>query len=237
MKNQSLRHRLLFIGALLAPSILLPGPGGSALGITIKGDHSRGSSVLCRKAVRQAEQRHRIPAQLLSAVSIVESGRWSKARREVIAWPWTVHAEGRGRYLKSKAAAVAEVKRLKARGIKNIDVGCMQVNLRYHPKAFRNLEQAFEPKSNVAYAARFLADLQRETRSWTAAVGRYHSKTPKYNLPYRQKVQAAWRGERRRAAAARRVKVQARVEHRASSKRRSLYQRRFSSIGRLYVRR
>ena len=54
-------------------------------------------------------------------------------------------AEGRGRYLPSKEAAIAEVQALKAKGITNIDVGCMQVNLYYHGSNFDDLNEAFDP--------------------------------------------------------------------------------------------
>ena len=37
------------------------------------------------------------------------------------------------------AAAIAAVTRLRARGIRNIDVGCMQVNLHYHGQHFETL--------------------------------------------------------------------------------------------------
>ena len=36
----------------------------------------------------------------------------------------------------------------------------MQVNLGYHPDAFEDLEQAFDPTYNVAYAASFLVELR-----------------------------------------------------------------------------
>jgi hypothetical protein len=134
---------------------------------------------------------------------LTESGKWDPSSKAQIAWPWTVYAEGRGRYLKSKSAAVREVLRLRARGVKNIDVGCMQVNLKYHPDAFASLDKAFEPMSNADYAASFLKSLYRQHRSWTRAVEHYHSSTPKYRLPYRKKVMRAWQNERRRSYAAR----------------------------------
>ncbi|HJO71542.1 MAG: hypothetical protein QF450_07035 [Rhodospirillales bacterium] len=63
------------------------------------------------------------------------------------------------------------MRRLSARGVRNIDVGCMQVNLLYHKDAFATLEEAFEPASNAAYAARFLKDLYATSGSWSAAAG------------------------------------------------------------------
>jgi hypothetical protein len=94
---------------------------------------------LCRKAVAQANGDGELPKHLLTAIAQVESGRWHKASGEKLAWPWTVTAEGKGRHLPSKEAALAEIKSLQSRGVSSIDVGCMQINLRHHPEAFEDL--------------------------------------------------------------------------------------------------
>ncbi len=151
---------------------------------------------LCAEPMTRVEQAHGLPTHLLQAIAKVESGRWNRDQAAIFAWPWTVMAEGRGRFLPDKAAAVAEVRALLARGVRNIDVGCMQVNLHHHPRAFASLEEAFDPARNLAYAAGFLARLRVEARSWTRAIGRYHSSTPVYGNRYRRKVLKAWREER-----------------------------------------
>jgi len=148
---------------------------------------------LCAAAVSGAETRHRIPRRLLHAVSLIESGRWHARRERAVAWPWTVQAEGKGQFYPTKRAAMAAVAALRRRGVANIDVGCMQVNLMHHPKAFASLETAFDPAHNTAYAAAFLAGLKRKHNSWRAAVQRYHSSTPENRIPYQKKVFAAWR--------------------------------------------
>ena len=153
---------------------------------------------LCAREIDRAEQSQRIPDRLLSAIAQVESGRWNAEAQAILAWPWTVMAEGRGRYLPTKEAAIAEVRALRARGVSNIDVGCMQVNLHHHPDAFATLAEAFDPTRNVAYAAQFLARLKMKKRSWVKAVAHYHSATPALHRVYRAKVYEAWRAERRR---------------------------------------
>ena len=150
----------------------------------------------CAEPMTRVEQAHGLPAHLLQAIAKVESGRWNRDRAAIFAWPWTVMAEGRGRFLPDKAAAIAEVRALLARGVRNIDVGCMQVNLHHHPRAFASLEEAFDPARNLTYAAGFLTRLRVEARSWTRAIGRYHSSTPVYGNRYRRKVLKAWREER-----------------------------------------
>ena len=78
--------------------------------------------------------------------------------------------------------AVEAVKELQRRGTRNIDVGCMQINLLYHSDAFDSIESAFEPSINVAYGAKYLSALHNETGSWFTAVRRYHS--PIQNITY-----------------------------------------------------
>ncbi len=164
---------------------------------------------LCREAIAAAEQAGELPPHLLAAIARTESGRWHRERSENLAWPWTVMAEGEGRFLPTKAAAIETVRDLQARGVRNIDVGCMQVNLHYHPQAFESLEAAFDPAVNVAYAAGFLTELRAEARSWTRAVGQYHSREAIRGNGYRAKVFKAWREERHRANRARQAALRA----------------------------
>ncbi len=154
---------------------------------------------LCPSLIEAAEQAMELPAHLLQSISKVESGRWNEAEGARLAWPWTVSAKGKGRYLPSKQAMLKEIRALQRRGIKSIDVGCMQVNLKYHGDAFDSLEQAVDPVHNVAYAAVFLSQLREGSRSWPKAVGHYHSQTPKLGSKYRRKVMDAWRQEKRLA--------------------------------------
>ena len=160
---------------------------------------ARDTAGLCQRATAGQESARRIPRKLLHAISIAESGRWDKNRRENTAWPWTVTSGGKGRYLPTKQAAIRTVRKLKRQGVRNIDVGCMQINLKYHPKAFKSLDDAFDPGKNAAYAAKFLVKLRQDKRSWVQAVKHYHSATRALHNPYRAKVYKIWRAERRRA--------------------------------------
>ncbi|GHT91148.1 hypothetical protein FACS1894122_03060 [Alphaproteobacteria bacterium] len=148
---------------------------------------------LCENEIIVAEKKHNIPRKLLMAIGTVESGRAADSSKQKRPWPWTICAEGKSYYCSTKSAAIAIVKRIMARGVRNIDVGCMQVNLLHHSKAFKNLEEAFTPKNNVAYAANFFAELRKDAKSWTHAVGYYHSRASKYYKPYCNLVYDAWK--------------------------------------------
>ncbi|TCI00604.1 murein transglycosylase [Roseococcus sp. SYP-B2431] len=154
----------------------------------------------CRAAIAQAERGAGIPAGLLQAIGRVESGRRNPETGIAGPWPWTLNAEGRGRFFPTREAAIAAVRELQGRGVRIIDVGCMQVNLHHHPRAFANLEEAFDPPANARYAARFLAELQSTRADWMVAAGHYHSQTPDLAQAYRARVQAAWPAEQARAA-------------------------------------
>lgn len=156
-------------------------------------------SSLCRSAIAAAERGAGVPERLMVAIGLVESGR-RDASGQSGPWPWTINAEGQGRYFESKAEAIAAVRELQARGVRSIDVGCMQVNLRHHPTAFDTLDDAFDPVLNTRYAARFLTQLLAQTGSWPRAVAGYHSLTPEIGDGYAAKVLAVWPRERERPA-------------------------------------
>jgi hypothetical protein len=156
---------------------------------------------ICARETQATEQAMAIPAHLLGAISLAESGRWDADAQASFAWPWTVTAEGRGRYFPTKAAALAEVRRLMKRGLTNIDVGCMQINLYYHGGAFADIAEAMDPAANTAYAGQYLKNLFASTGSWTRAAGYYHSMTPERSDAYKDKVVGLWTQTRRLARA------------------------------------
>ena len=182
-------RRMAWVAALwVALAAVWAAPAAAAL-------PAAGAERACADQAARYEQTYGIPSRLLDAISKVESGRWDEDRRVTVAWPWTVTARGNGKYFPSKAEAVAEVRRLKAAGVSSIDVGCMQVNLQYHPDAFGSLDEAFDPASNVAYAARFLKGLYGATSHWPTAASYYHSQTPSLAAEYRERLMKVWNGE------------------------------------------
>ena len=61
------------------------------------------------------------------------------------------------------------------KGVKLIDLGCMQINHYYHGDKFVSVRAMFDPARNVEYAARFLKELKQREGSWTMAVARYNA--------------------------------------------------------------
>ncbi|GAA0602031.1 hypothetical protein GCM10009416_44850 [Craurococcus roseus] len=150
---------------------------------------------LCRAAVAAVEREAGLPPRLLAAMARVETGRRDPDTGRFHPWPWTINAEGRGSFFPTKAAAIAAVQALQAQGVRSIDVGCMQINLRHHAKAFASLEEAFDPLANARYAARFLRDLQATRGDWMRSASHYHSQTPELAEAYRARIAAALEAE------------------------------------------
>jgi hypothetical protein len=153
-----------------------------------------GAGETCRDQAAIAERAAGIPEGLLLAIGKRESGLYDPQYGAALPWPWAVNREGEDRYLATRDEAIAFVAAAQRAGSRSIDVGCFQVNLKYHPMAFASLEEAFDPAFNAAYAARFLATLYARAQSWEAAVANYHSATPWHGVPYREAVFATWRG-------------------------------------------
>ena len=145
---------------------------------------------LCIAAIRAAERSFDLPAGLLMAVALTETGR--RIGDVLAPWPWSINAAGEGAWLDHRRAAIERTRALQASGVESIDVGCMQVNLKWHEAAFDSLEAAFDPRTNVTYAARHLRELRVRSRGWLEAAGHYHSADPARARPYLARLSRNW---------------------------------------------
>jgi soluble lytic murein transglycosylase-like protein len=154
----------------------------------------------CRRAIANAERLAGIPEHLLSSIARIESGRRDPQTGLVDPWPWSINVEGVDHIYETEPEVIAAVQMFQSQGHRSIDVGCIQVNLMYHPDAFATLEQAFDPKGNADYGAKFLTELYKQTGSWERATAYYHSATPELGEPYERKVIAALPEEQKQAS-------------------------------------
>jgi hypothetical protein len=174
------------IGAVVVLAVAL------AVGIATASASDEAGS--CLSLIKNAEKSRAIPRGLLEAIAFTESSRMA-VNGQRVPWPWTVNAQGQGYYFETKKDAIAFVEVLQAQGVNVIDVGCMQVDLYYHPSAFASLDAAFDPATNVSYAAQLLSELKSETGDWQVATQYYHSRTPDLGRAYAQRVIANGFGE------------------------------------------
>lgn len=137
----------------------------------------------CHAHLNHAETQFGIPRNILKAIALTESGQYIKGKG-MVAWPWTINVSGKGYFFETKEKAVQAARMLEKKGQKNFDMGCMQINNYHHGQAFASFEQAFDPKANVNYGAKFLKQLYDKNKSWNTAVGHYHSATPEHSATY-----------------------------------------------------
>ncbi|MEI6800182.1 MAG: transglycosylase SLT domain-containing protein [Pseudomonadota bacterium] len=133
-----------------------------------------------------------MPIDILLAISRVESGR--RQDDGFGPWPWTINADGVGRFYATKAEAVAAAQSHLIDGTVTFDSGCFQLNYRYHGAAFTGFDDLFDPEQNAEYAAQFLLSLYEEKGSWADAVAAYHSRTPDLAQGYLNRVKAVLNG-------------------------------------------
>ncbi len=163
----------IFLGALLAAWISAPSPARAL---------DSGTSGICDRAALAAARDALVPRNVLLAITRLETGRGHNGRR--MPWPWTINAAGKGYWFDTRAEAEAFAQRLIDSGRTSFDVGCFQINYRWHGSAFRSVQEMFEPRANARYAARFLQELYDEKNDWVRAVGAYHSRTPRHAQRY-----------------------------------------------------
>jgi hypothetical protein len=178
---------LIIVGALCANGTMQAGHAELTASPVVAALASPG--MMCRRAISVAARSAGVPDHLMAAIARIESGRRG-ADGVIHPWPWSINVEGVDHIYETREQVIAAVRGLQAQGVRSIDVGCMQVNLLHHPNAFANLDQAFDPASNAAYAARFLGELFQQTGNWTKATAAYHSATPERGDPYQRKVSA-----------------------------------------------
>ena len=123
----------------------------------------------CEPEILRAADRYRIPLGILYAVGLTETGMKGSLQ------PNALNIQGKAVFPVSRSAAIAAFEEARRGGARLIDLGCMQINHRYHSGHFRSLGDMLDPKQNVDYAARYLLTLKHRHDTWSMAVARYHA--------------------------------------------------------------
>jgi hypothetical protein len=140
---------------------------------------------LCETAIGPAARAAGVPADVLLAISLTETGRVQNG--QLRPWPWAANGGGAGHWFATRDEALAFADRMLARGDPSFDLGCFQINWRWHRTAFSTPADLLHPPTAARYAADLLARLFRELDTWEAAAGAYHSRTPALAARYRDR--------------------------------------------------
>lgn len=143
---------------------------------------------LCRAALQDAARETGVPVDVLNAVTLLETGRGTNGGLDP--WPWALNVGGQGVWPATRAEAVATITRHLSGGQNSIDIGCFQINWRWHGEHFASPDALIDPRTNALYAARFLLSLYQEFGDWTRAAGAFHSRTETHAAGYRTRFAA-----------------------------------------------
>lgn len=148
------------------------------------------AGTVCDDAAQRAAELSGVPLPILSAITRVETN----TRREGVfgPWPWTLNFAGKGEWFDTPEAALDRIGELAAAG-ESFDVGCFQINTRWHGAAFASAGDMLDPDTNARYAATYLLQLFAESGDWKTAVAAYHSRDPDRGAGYADKVAAVMR--------------------------------------------
>ncbi|OLP58170.1 lytic transglycosylase [Xaviernesmea oryzae] len=124
---------------------------------------------VCEQEISAAAARYGIPEGILYSVGLTETGRKGSLQ------PYAMNIEGKAVFAGSADEVLRLFRSARAQGASLIDLGCMQINYRFHGEQFASVEAMLDPRLNVDYAARFLAALHARHDTWTMAVARYHA--------------------------------------------------------------
>lgn len=143
---------------------------------------------VCSDAINAASVQTGVPKNILTAISKLESSRPGTDVPQ--AWPWTINTQGEGQWFATQEDLLDAALKNIANGITSFDVGCFQINYRWHAQNFSSLDEMIDPRENAKYAASFLESLYEEFGDWSAAAGAYHSRTKELADVYRAKFNA-----------------------------------------------
>lgn len=139
---------------------------------------------LCDSAAHHAARETGVPVEILLAITRTET------RHGDGPWPWTINHQGQGHWFDTKDQAVQSARGILALG-ETADLGCFQLNSRWHAAAFDSPETMLDPVQNALHAARFLRGLKAEFGSWPPAIAAYHSRDRDRGAAYLARVEAA----------------------------------------------
>lgn len=145
----------------------------------------------CEILAEKTAKENGIPFGIMAAIARVEAGyTWPDGQHK--AWPWTANRAGNGAYFGTKDEMIDIVENAILQGEDNIDLGCMQLNLRWHGDHFATLDDMTDPQQNIQYAASFLLELRDIHGSWQGAIQHYHSNDTDRGQDYFDKVNAVY---------------------------------------------
>ena len=124
----------------------------------------------------KAAIKHGVEAKLLYAVALAESAT-GRGNGNISPWPWTLRTiKGGPHYENSLESAKLKLDELIAKYGRNVDVGMMQINLRWHGDKVSSPYELLDPNKNVDIGAGYLAQcISSAPGDLELGIGRYYT--------------------------------------------------------------
>jgi len=126
--------------------------------------------------------------RILQAIAFAESGR-TDDHGLIEPWPWALNVEGQAFFPPSRDEAIAL---LSAHRDRSVDVGLLQINIRWHGHRVDDPESLFDPATNLKIGAAILKEALA-SGDLTTGIGSYHSSDPERGRSYARTVLAFYR--------------------------------------------
>ncbi|HXF90841.1 MAG TPA: hypothetical protein VNJ29_02810 [Candidatus Nitrosotenuis sp.] len=153
---------------------------------------------LCGKPIKHIAKKLKIFPEVLWAVTATESSYRGAP------WPWSANLNGKSYYFRTKQQLKNFVKKISKHSRQNLDLGCMQLNYRYHRWKFKSLNDMIDPHQNMIFGSLYLYELFLKEKIrllqyrkehprwkmpsdyyiWAIVVGKYHSFKEKRGKKY-----------------------------------------------------
>ena len=127
---------------------------------------------------------------ILRAIALAESGLVND-QGFIEPWPWALNIEGRAYFPASRDEAAAL---LSAHQDRSVDVGLLQINIRWHGHRVDDPKALLDPVTNLEIGAEILNEaLASASGDLTTGIGRYHSSDLDRGHAYARTVLAFYR--------------------------------------------
>lgn len=122
----------------------------------------------------KAGNKHGVDPVLLYSVALAESAS-GRGQGLISPWPWALRTQNVPFYAKTAAQAKAKLRELQEQHGKLIDVGIMQVNIKWHGHRVASPYDLLDAETNVMVGAAVLAEAIRSVpNDLELGIGRYH---------------------------------------------------------------
>jgi len=138
----------------------------------------------------EAAKSHDLDPWLLYAITLEESGKIDSAQGLLKPWPYQLHRQGKTLMFDSLEAAADQIRTWEQAGVRNYDIGPLQINRHWHGHRVDELADLLDVQASLNLAAYLLAEsLQLSGEDRELGIGRYRSWKEATARDYARRIQ------------------------------------------------